>query len=270
MIKFKNITKIFDHTGVDKVVALNSININIKEREFVTVIGTNGSGKSTFLNAIAGKFLCESGKIILNDKEVTKKPEYKRANLIGRVFQNPFTGTSPNLSIFENLRIAELRGQPRGLKQGLKSSHRKYFQQELKNLEMGLEDRLDATVGLLSGGQRQALTMLMATIRKPKILLLDEHTAALDPKAAEQIVSLTRKIVRENQLTTVMVTHSMSQALDLGKRTIMMHKGEIIGDLSGEERERTKVKDLLNKFSELRKEELLDDELISMLQEGYY
>lgn len=270
MIKFKNITKIFDHTGVDKVIALNSININIKEGEFVTVIGTNGSGKSTFLNAIAGKFLCESGKIILNGKEVTKEPEYKRANLVGRVFQNPFTGTSPNLSIFENLRIAELRGQPRGLKRGLKASHSKYFKQELKKLEIGLEDRLDATVGLLSGGQRQALTMLMATIRKPKILLLDEHTAALDPKAAEQIVKLTRKIVDENHLTTVMVTHSMSQALDLGSRTIMMHKGKIIGDLSGEERERTKVKDLLCRFSELRKEELLDDELISMLQEGYY
>jgi putative ABC transport system ATP-binding protein len=270
MINLDRITKVFEHSGVDKVIALNSVSIEIKESEFVTIIGTNGSGKSTLLNAIAGKFICDSGNVILNSKNVTIDPEYKRANFIGRVFQNPFTGTSPNLSIFENLRIAELRGKPRGLKQGLTSSNRKNYKKILKKLEVGLEDRLDATVGLLSGGQRQALTLLMATIREPKILLLDEHTAALDPKTAEQIIKLTQKIVEENHLTTVMVTHSMSQALHLGNRTIMMHKGEIIGDLSGEKRERTKVKDLFNKFSELRKEELLDDELISMLQEGYY
>ncbi|MBC8458365.1 MAG: ATP-binding cassette domain-containing protein [Deltaproteobacteria bacterium] len=270
MINLHEITKVFEHSGGDRVVALNSVSAEIKEGEFVTIVGTNGSGKSTLLNVIAGQITCGSGKILLDGKDVTRKPEYKRANLIGRVFQNPFTGTSPNLSALENLRIAELRGQRRGLKRGLTSSQRKYYQEELKRLEMGLEERLDATVGLLSGGQRQALTLLMATIRKPKILLLDEHTAALDPKAAEQIVKLTKMIVEENHLTTVMITHSMSQALDLGERTIMMHKGEIIGDFSGEERERMKVKDLLDRFSELRKEELLDDELISMLQEGYY
>ena len=270
MIKFDKIKKEFNHNGVDKVIALNEVCVNIKQGEFVTIIGTNGSGKSTFLNAIAGKFICDSGQITLNDKNYTKLPEYKRADIIGRVFQDPFTGTSPGLTIFDNLRMAELRGKRRGLKRGLNAINKKRYQDELKNLEMGLEDRLDATVGLLSGGQRQALTILMATIRKPKILLLDEHTAALDPKAAEQIIKLTKKIVEENQLTTVMVTHSMIQALDLGSRTIMMYKGEIIGDLSGEEREQTKVKDLLDKFSQLRKEELLDDNLINLIQEGYY
>jgi len=270
MIDLREITKVFEHSGGDRVVALNSVSAEVDNGEFVTVVGTNGSGKSTLLNVIAGKIICDSGNIILDGKDVTKETEYKRANLIGRVFQNPFTGTSPNLSAIENLRIAELRGQKRGLKRGLTSSQREYYQEELKKLEMGLEDRLDATVGLLSGGQRQALTLLMATLRKPKILLLDEHTAALDPKAAEQISKLTKMIVEENNLTTVMITHSMSQALDLGCRTIMMNKGEIIGDFSGGERERMKVKDLLDRFTEIRKEELLDDELISMLQEGYY
>ena len=270
MITLHQITKVFEHSGGDRVVALDSVSTEIKEGEFATVIGTNGSGKSTLLNAIAGKIICDSGKIILDAGDFTRKPEYKRAHLIGRVFQNPFTGTSPNLSVLENLRIAELRGQRRGLGRGLTASRRKHYEEELRELAMGLEERLDATVGLLSGGQRQALTLLMATMRKPRILLLDEHTAALDPRAAEQIVKLTRMIVKENHLTTVMITHSMSQALDLGTRTIMMHRGGIIGDFSGEERARMKVKDLLDKFAELRKEELLDDELISMLQEGYY
>ncbi len=270
MIEFIDVYKTFEHKGVDRVIALNRINVQIEEGEFVTVIGTNGSGKSTFLNAIAGKFLCDSGSILLDDKDVTRSWEYKRASIIGRVFQNPFTGTSPDLSIMENIRIAELRGLKRGLSGGLSAKNRQRYQETLKSLEMGLENRLDATVGLLSGGQRQALTLLMATLRKPRILLLDEHTAALDPKAAEQIVKLTRRLVDESQLTTVMVTHSMSQALDLGTRILMMHKGKIIGDIKGDERKRTKVRDLLNRFSELRKEELLDDELISMLQEGYY
>ncbi|MCD4818484.1 MAG: ATP-binding cassette domain-containing protein [Candidatus Cloacimonetes bacterium] len=270
MIKFNRITKVFEHVGIDKVIALNSIDIHIKQSEFVVVIGTNGSGKSSFLNAIAGKFICDSGEIILDDKDVTKKPEYRRADIVGRVFQNPFTGTSPSLSVIENLRIAELRGQRRGLTNGLTKHHRDNYLKLLNKLEMGLEHRIDATVGLLSGGQRQAITLLMATMRKPKILLLDEHTAALDPKAAEQIVKLTRKVVAENQLTTVMVTHSMSQALDLGNRTIMMHEGRIIGDLFGEERERTKTQDLLNIFNELRKNELLDDNLINLIQDEYY
>jgi putative ABC transport system ATP-binding protein len=270
MIALHEVKKVFEHGGGDRVVALDSVSAKIEEGEFVTVIGTNGSGKSTLLNVVAGNITCDSGKITLDGRDVTRQPEHKRANLIGRVFQNPFTGTSPNLSALENLRIAELRGQRRGLKRGLAPSRYGYYQEKLKKLGMGLEERLDATVGLLSGGQRQALTLLMATLREPKILLLDEHTAALDPKAAEQIVKLTRMIVEENRLTTVMITHSMAQALDLGERTIMMHKGKVIGDFSGEERGRMKVKDLLDRFAELRKEELLDDELISMLQEGYY
>ncbi len=270
MIKFNNVSKIFQHIGGDKIVALNNVQIDIKEKEFVTIIGTNGSGKSTFLNTLAGKYICDSGEIILDGQNVTKLPEYKRANLIGRVFQNPFTGTAPNMTICENLRIAQLRGLPRTLKRGLNKKNREFFISELKKLELGLEDRLDATVGLLSGGQRQALTLLMATLRKPKILLLDEHTAALDPKAAEQILRLTKKIVLENQLTTVMVTHSMSQALDLGSRTLMMHKGQCVGDYSGEYRKKLKSTDLLDKFNELRKEELFDDIMLLRLQKGYY
>lgn len=270
MIKFENVTKVFHHAGGDKVTALNNVNIHIKEKEFVTVIGTNGSGKSTFLNTLAGKYICDSGSIILSGQNVTKYPEFKRANLIGRVFQDPFTGTAPNLTIEENLRIAQLRGLPRGLKFGLNKKNRDFFIQELKKLEMGLEDRLDATVGLLSGGQRQALTLLMATLRQPKILLLDEHTAALDPKAAEQILKLTKKVVEEHQLTTVMVTHSMSQALDLGNRTLMMHKGQCVGDFSGEIRHRLKPTDLLDKFNELRKEELFDDTMLHRLQKEYF
>jgi putative tryptophan/tyrosine transport system ATP-binding protein len=270
MIEFINLKKTFEHKGRDRVTALDSINITIKEGEFITVIGTNGSGKSSFLNAIAGKFLPDSGKMMLNGQNYTNKPEHIRATLIGRVFQNPFTGTSPGLTIMENIRIAELRGLKRGLKSGLTSANRKRYQAILKNLEMGLGDRINATVGLLSGGQRQAVTLLMATLTKPRILLLDEHTAALDPQAAEQIIKLTRKFVEESQSTTVMITHSMIQALELGDRTIMMHRGKIIGDLSGAERKNTKPQDLLNRFAEIRKEEMLDNELISMLQEGYY
>lgn len=270
MIQFADVTKIFHHAGGDRVTALNHVNIIVKEKDFVTVIGTNGSGKSTFLNTLAGKYICDSGKIILDNQDVTKLPEYKRANLIGRVFQDPFTGTAPNLTIEENLRIAQLRGLPRGLKLGLNKKNREFFIQELKKLEMGLEDRLDATVGLLSGGQRQALTLLMATLRKPKILLLDEHTAALDPKAAEQILRITKKVVDENQLTTVMVTHSMNQALDLGNRTLMMHEGQCVGDFSGAVRDRLKPTDLLDKFNELRKEELFDDVMLHRLQREYF
>ncbi|MFP4548451.1 MAG: ABC transporter ATP-binding protein [Fidelibacterota bacterium] len=270
MIKFDNVTKVFHHAGGDRVVALNTVSVDIAEKEFVTVIGTNGSGKSTFLNTLSGHYLCDAGEIILDGQRVTRLPEHKRAKLIGRVFQDPFTGTAPNLTIAENLRIAQLRGMPRGLKLGLTKRNKDFFVTELKKLEMGLEDRLEATVGLLSGGQRQALTMLMATLRNPKILLLDEHTAALDPKAAEQILRLTRKIVAENQLTTVMVTHSMNQALELGTRTLMMHKGQCVGDYTGYEREKLKAIDLLNKFNELRKEELFDEVMLNRLQREYY
>jgi putative ABC transport system ATP-binding protein len=270
MIEFIDISKAFVHSGADRVLALKHVSLKINSGEFVTVIGTNGSGKSTFLNAISGTFRPDSGKIIIDERDCTCEPEYKRAAYIGRVFQNPFVGTSPKMTIIENLRIAELRGQPRRFRNGLRSVHRSYFRDLLKNLQMGLEDRLDANVGLLSGGQRQALTLLMATLQKPKILLLDEHTAALDPKAAEQIIRMTREIVAESQLTTVMVTHSMGQALELGTRTLMMYKGELIGDFLGQTRARMKVQDLLNRFSELRKAELLDDTLIQLYQEGYY
>ncbi len=244
MIEIEKLEKTFTQPGGEKVPALRCVDVVIPTGQFVTVIGTNGSGKSTLLNAVAGSFLPDAGTIRIDGVDVTA--------LIGRVFQDPFKGTCPSMSVAENLRMAELRGQRRGLRVGLSRACLDRYHEQLKGLGMRLEGRLRASMGTLSGGQRQAVTLLMATLKRPQLLLLDEHTAALDPRAAEQIIGITDTVVREHKLTTMMVTHSMDQALEQGDRTIMMHKGEILADLSGKEREGLDPNDLLKRFTELR------------------
>jgi putative ABC transport system ATP-binding protein len=269
MITLESVNKVFTQPGGDWVQALRNVSLEVPEGEFVAVIGTNGCGKSTLLNAIAGRFLPDSGSIRIADRDVTRQPEHRRARLMGRVFQNPFQGTCPGLTVAENLRLSTLRGQRRGLRRGLSRGERQRYADLLARFGMRLEERLDAVVGTLSGGQRQAVTLLMATIHRPELLLLDEHTAALDPKAAEQIASLTQEIVREQRLTTLMITHSMAQALELGDRTIMMHQGQIVADLGGAERRRTRAQDLLDRFTQLRREELISDEILATIEAHY-
>jgi putative ABC transport system ATP-binding protein len=252
MIEIERLEKTFTQPGGERVPALRCVDVVIPSGQFVTVIGTNGSGKSTLLNAIAGTFLPDAGTIRISGKDVSRQPEYRRAALIGRVFQDPFKGTCPSMSVAENLRMAELRGGRRGLRVGLSRSALERYHTLLAGLGMRLEGRLKATMGTLSGGQRQAVTLLMGTLRRPQLLLLDEHTAALDPRAAEQVIRVTTQVVREHALTTLMVTHSMEQALEQGDRTIMMHRGEILADLSGNEREGLDPTDLLRRFAELR------------------
>ncbi len=252
MIEIDRLEKTFTQPGGERVLALRSVDLVIPTGEFITVIGTNGSGKSTLLNAVAGSFFPDSGTIRIAGIDVTRQPEYKRAALIGRVFQDPFKGTCPSMSVAENLRMAELRGERRGLRIGLGRSALERYHELLKGLGMRLEGRLAASMGTLSGGQRQAVTLLMATLKRPQLLLLDEHTAALDPRAAEQVIHITDQIVREHKLTTLMVTHSMDQALQQGDRTIMVHRGELLADLTGSEREGLDAGDLLRRFSELR------------------
>jgi putative tryptophan/tyrosine transport system ATP-binding protein len=252
MIEIEKLEKTFTQPGGERVPALRCIDMTIPTSQFVTVIGTNGSGKSTLLNAVAGSFFPDAGSIRIDGTDVTHKPEFRRAALIGRVFQDPFKGTCPSMSVAENLRMAELRGQRRGLRVGLSRSSMERYYEQLKGLGMRLEGRLKASMGTLSGGQRQAVTLLMATLKRPQLLLLDEHTAALDPRAAEQVIRITEDVVRENKLTTMMVTHSMDQALEQGDRTIMVHRGEILADLSGNERAGLDANDLLKRFTELR------------------
>ncbi len=262
MITIKNAQKTFNRGGVNEIRALRALNLKIEPGEFVTVIGSNGAGKSTMLNLLAGAFIPDYGEVWIADRNVTRWPEYQRAKLIGRVFQDPLKGTAGTMSIEQNMAMALLRGQRRGLGMGVTGKHRQQFKTELAQLGLGLENRLGARVSLLSGGQRQALTLLMATLVKPRVLLLDEHTAALDPGMAEQVSQITARIVREHKLTTLMVTHNMTQALNMGNRTFMMHQGEVILDIRGEERARLTVSDLVRKFSEIRKDAALDDKLL--------
>jgi putative ABC transport system ATP-binding protein len=252
MIEIHGLEKTFVQPGGEQVPALRNIDLVMPAGQFLTVIGSNGSGKSTLLNALAGSFFPDAGTIRIEGNEVTRVPEHRRAALIGRVFQDPFKGTCPSMTVAENLRMAELRGQRRGLRIGLGGACRARYRELLAGLRMRLEGRLDATMGTLSGGQRQAITLVMATLRRPQLLLLDEHTAALDPRAEEQVVTVSRQVVQEHRLTTLMVTHSMEQALELGDRTIMMHRGVIVADLSGEERKGMRVNDLLERFAMLR------------------
>jgi putative ABC transport system ATP-binding protein len=252
VIEIERLEKTFTQPGGERVPALKCVDLVIPTGQFVTVIGTNGSGKSTLLNAIAGGFLPDAGTIRIAGVDVTRQAEFTRASLIGRVFQDPFKGTCPSMSVAENMRMAELRGSRRNLRVGLGKSANERYHSLLKGLGMRLEGRLRASMGTLSGGQRQAVTLVMATLKRPQLLLLDEHTAALDPRAAEQVIRLTEQIVAEHKLTTLMVTHSMDQALAQGDRTIMMHRGEVLADLSGNEREGLDPADLLRRFTELR------------------
>jgi putative ABC transport system ATP-binding protein len=269
MIRIKNLNKKFNAGSLDEVIALKDISLEVARHEFLTVIGTNGSGKSTLLNVIAGNILADSGAIGIDGIDVTRHKDYQRAKYVARVFQNPFTGTAPDMTLAENLLMAWLRGKRRYPKISLSRMGHEFFQKQLAGLEMQMEDRLSNTIGTLSGGQRQAITLLMAVMQKPKVLLLDEHTAALDPKTANQVLQLTQKFVTELRLTTVMVTHSMKQALELGTRTIMMHHGQIIEDIPASEKKNLTVEDLLSKFDDIRKREKLTPELIGQLKSQY-
>jgi len=269
MIAIQNLTKTFNPGTIHEVKALRNIQCTIEDGSFVVMLGTNGSGKSTLLNAIAGTFLPDLGKIMMDDVDITRFPEHKRAKFIGRVFQNPFSGTAPDMSIAENLTLAAKRGLHRGFGPALQKNIMEEFQERVRPLNMGLEDRLNNPIGKLSGGQRQALTLLMATWIKPKLLLLDEHTAALDPKTANKVIKLTEDIISKDHLTTMMVTHSMQQAVNLGDRILMLHNGKIMHDLRGEEKKRLKVPDLLALFDDIRKKEQVDASAAEMLQINY-
>ena len=269
MLEVREITKTFYAGTPSEVRSLRGVNLDVAVGSWVIIIGTNGSGKSTFLNAVAGTFPVDSGSIRLAGQDVTKWDEYRRAKLIGRVFQNPFSGTSPNLTIRENLSLAARRGRSRGLGWGLKSLLLNRMRDEVRRLNMGLEDRLESPIGSLSGGQRQALTLLMATWLRPELLLLDEHTAALDPKSADLVISLTEEVVARQKLTSLMVTHSMHQAANLGDRLIMMHRGKIIHDFRGADKRRLRAEHLLARFEEVRRAEQLDESAAQMLEKQY-
>lgn len=250
MLQIKNISKTFNPNSVNEKKALDNLSLTLNDGDFVTVIGGNGAGKSTLLNAIAGTWLVDSGSIILDDEDVTKLAEYQRAKFLGRVFQDPMMGTAGKMQIEENLALANRRGNKRDLSWQITPEERTNYIEMLKLLNLGLENRLESKVGLLSGGQRQALTLLMATLKKPKLLLLDEHTAALDPKTAKIVLDLTVELVEKNNLTTFMVTHNMRDALHYGNRLIMMNEGKIILDVSGEDKKKLTINDLLELFNQ--------------------
>ena len=262
MLEIQNIHKTFNPGTINEKVALNGVNLNLNPGDFVTIIGGNGAGKSTTLNAIAGVWSVDEGKIIIDGVDITKLSEHKRALYLGRVFQDPMTGTAATMSIEENMAIAARRGERRGLGWGITKKERERYKEALKELDLGLEDRLSSKVGLLSGGQRQAITLLMASLKKPKLLLLDEHTAALDPKTAAKVLAISDKIIQEHQLTAMMVTHNMKDAIAHGNRLIMMQEGKIIYDVAGEENKNLKVADLLAKFEEVSGGEFANDRMM--------
>ncbi|MBW2558945.1 MAG: ATP-binding cassette domain-containing protein [Deltaproteobacteria bacterium] len=269
MLKINGIRKTFLPNTPNEVRALREVSLHIKEGSFTAVIGTNGSGKSTLLNAVAGTFEPDAGSIHLNNLDITRWPEYRRAHLVGRVFQNPFAGTAPGMTIAENIVISMHRGKSRGLGTAVTRSVRDEIADRVRVLKMGLEDRLDNPIGTLSGGQRQALTLLMATWLRPKLLLLDEHTAALDPKSAAKISELTKDIVDHEKLTALMVTHSMQQAVDLPNRIIMMHRGNIVEDVHGDQKTRVRVPDLMAAFDRIAKRDLFDESVATLLARQY-
>ena len=259
MLDLTDIRKTFNAKTVNEKVALNGVNLHLEDGDFVTVIGGNGAGKSTILNAIAGVWPVDEGKIVIDGTDVTNLSEHRRANLLGRVFQDPMTGTAATMQIEENLALAARRGQKRTLRIGITKAEREGYREKLKTLGLGLEDRMTTKVGLLSGGQRQALTLLMATLKKPKLLLLDEHTAALDPRTASKVLQLSRQIVEENHLMTMMVTHNMKDAIAYGNRLIMMHEGRVILDIKGEQKKHLTVEMLLEQFARASGDEFVND-----------
>lgn len=262
MLKLTHITKTFNTNTINEKKALVGIDFHLKPGDFVTIIGGNGAGKSTLLNLIAGVHLNDSGSIVLNQQDITKQPEHIRAKLLGRVFQDPMKGTAADMAIEENLAMAYRRGKKRGLRWGITKSERELYKDYLKMLDLGLENRMSSKVGLLSGGQRQALTLLMATLQKPHLLLLDEHTAALDPKTAHKVLTLTEEMIAKDHLSALMVTHNMKDAIRYGNRLIMMHEGSIIFDIEGEEKKNLKVEDLLKKFETLSGDDFANDRML--------
>lgn len=262
MLELIDIHKTFNLGTINEKKALDGVNLKLEEGDFVTVIGGNGAGKSTVLNAVAGVWPTDSGSILIDGQDVTGLPEHKRASVLGRVFQDPMNGTSATMEIEENLALAARRGKFRGLSWGITKREKKEYKELLKTLDLGLEDRMTSKVGLLSGGQRQALTLLMATLKKPKLLLLDEHTAALDPKTAAKVLELSDKIIAEHKLTAMMVTHNMRDAIVHGNRLIMMNEGKVILDIKGEEKKKLTVEDLLRKFEDISGEEFANDKAL--------
>ena len=269
MIHLREVEKTFHPGTLNEVRALRRVSLDIPDAAFIVVVGTNGSGKSTLLNALAGSFALDAGAVEVDGTDVTRWPEHRRARFIGRVFQNPFSGTAPAMSIAENFALAMRRGRRRGLGWALPRALRAELAERVQTLKMGLEDRLDTAIGTLSGGQRQALTLLMATWLRPRLLLLDEHTAALDPKSADQVIRLTQSIVTRDRLTTLMVTHSMQQAVNLGDRLVMMHRGRVLHDATGPDKRRLRVDDLLARFEDVRRRELLDHSAAELLAAAY-
>ena len=262
MLELSHLSKVFDPGTVNEKKALDDLSLSVKDGDFISIIGANGAGKSTLFNAISGVFLTDSGRIALDGEDITLLPEYKRSKTIGRLFQDPARGTAPGMTIEENLALASRRGRKRGLRWGVTNAEREEYHEKLKILGLGLEDRLTAKVGLLSGGQRQALTLLMAALRRPKLLLLDEHTAALDPATAKKVLEITDMLIEQNQLTTLMITHNMKDAIRHGNRLIMMNEGRIIFDVSGEEKSKLTKADLMDEFAEIAGAGLESDEIL--------
>lgn len=261
MLKLQHIKKTFNPGSSNEVVLYTDLNVEIKEGEFVTIIGSNGSGKSTFFNVISGNIFQDSGKITFQDKDVSRLPEHKRSKFIGRVFQDPQKGTAPSLTITQNMAMAYNKGKSFGLSKGVNKDLIPLFKKELTKMQLGLENKMDVKVGSLSGGQRQALSLLMATMIRPDLLLLDEHTAALDPKTSDLIISLTQRLIEEKQMTTIMITHNLKHAITYGDRLLMFHKGQIILDIGKEEKQTLTVEKLIEKFNSLNMLDALDDEL---------
>ena len=262
MLELKHIHKYYNAGTVNEMCLFNDFNLTIEDHQFVSVVGSNGSGKTSLLNIICGSIPLDDGRIIIGGEDITKMPEYKRQRRIGRVYQNPSMGTCPSMTIAENMALADNKGKAFNIRPGTNKQRLEFYRESLRSLGLGLEDKMDVKVGVLSGGQRQALTLLMATLQKPKLLLLDEHTAALDPKTARKVLDLTEKIVDEQNLTALMVTHNMKDAIQIGNRLIMMHEGRIIYDVAGEEKKNLQVEDLLERFEKVSGEEFANDRMM--------